>query len=134
MSRLSFSSHDFAGITVIKVAGELDGTGNQELDSFIKRARRSPDDLLVFDLADLEFLDSSGVRALLDAYTTAVEHGANVHLAALRGEPAQLLSVTGLDAVLPVYASVAEALHEASRPDARNRDDYRDESVRAVDA
>ncbi|SDJ44590.1 STAS domain-containing protein [Nonomuraea jiangxiensis] len=116
MSELSFSTHNSAGITVIKVSGKLDGTGNEALDSFIKSARHAPDDLLVFDLSELEFLDSTGLRALLDAYSCAVRHGANVYFASLQDEPARLFSATGLDTVLPVHASVAEALHEASRP------------------
>lgn len=64
---------------------------------------------LLLDLSGITFCDSSGLNALLRLYRYAQHAGGRV---AVAGPPAQLtrmLSVTGMDTVLPVCASVVEA-------------------------
>ncbi len=52
---------------VIRVSGELDLSNVDLLEAQIDGALESPPDLLTFDLADLRFLDSSGIGVLLRA-------------------------------------------------------------------
>jgi anti-anti-sigma factor len=52
---------------VMKVSGELDLSNVDMLEARIDEALESQPDLLTFDLADLRFLDSSGIGLLLRA-------------------------------------------------------------------
>ncbi|MEU8247702.1 STAS domain-containing protein [Nonomuraea sp. NPDC048916] len=116
MSLLTYACQHLPGVTVIAVGGELDATNASRLESFIDESRRRPDDHLVFDLTEMCFLDSSGLRVLLNAYTYGTRQGGSVRLAALRPMPARMVQITRIDAHLPVHPTVAEALTTVLAP------------------
>ncbi|MEV4179610.1 STAS domain-containing protein [Nonomuraea sp. NPDC049709] len=94
---------------VLALAGELDRTNSGELASYLKQARR-PGDHVVVDLAELSFMDSSGLHLLLDCHRACLADGASLHLAAAYGAPARVLEVTGVARFLPGHATLQEAI------------------------
>ncbi|MEU7895047.1 STAS domain-containing protein [Nonomuraea sp. NPDC049152] len=116
MPPLTLSCQHLPGaVTVITVAGEVDHTTSDQLDTFIQQARRQPSDHLVVELTEMPFMDSSGLSVLIRAYVLAHQHGGSLRLAAPPPVPARLLRITGLDARLPVHATTADALAAASK-------------------
>jgi anti-sigma B factor antagonist len=83
-----------AGTLFLRVSGDLD---RHSRDAF----RSSLDDVLargrpvVIDLTGLEFLDSSGLGALLDARRRAVALGIDLRIAGEHGGVARVLRRTG---------------------------------------
>jgi anti-sigma B factor antagonist len=69
----------------------------------------------VVDLTQLEFLDSTGLGALIGAHKRAAEHGGSVRLVAHEGQILRLLRITGLLEVFSVYPSVEAALGDDAR-------------------
>jgi anti-anti-sigma factor len=65
---------------------------------------------VIFDLTELSFLDSAGLQVLLACIRRGGADGSSVHLAAAQGKPARLLQITGIDAHLPVHATVEQAI------------------------
>jgi len=64
--QVSTSTHERA--LVIRLVGELDLAGAPTLASAVEWAAADPSDLpLVLDMADVSFIDSTGVRTLLEA-------------------------------------------------------------------
>ncbi len=61
--------------------------------------------LVVVDLSDVTFMDSSALRELL-----LLNRVCPVRVVAPDGEPRLVLEVSGLDQVLPVFNTVTEAL------------------------
>jgi anti-anti-sigma factor len=59
----------------VRAIGELDMEGVPALAAEIAQVRESGCRQLVIDLSDLTFLDSSGLRCLLDCYTEARQNG-----------------------------------------------------------
>ncbi|TYB45817.1 STAS domain-containing protein [Nonomuraea sp. PA05] len=110
MPSLSAHHQHHVGATVISLAGEIDLACAPGLHHFIAQVRRHPTDHLIFDMAEVTFMDSMGLRVLLDAYTLAERHGGAVHLTALHGAPARLLSITGLDQRFRLHPSTGTAL------------------------
>ncbi len=53
------------GTTVVKLAGEIDISNVDELGEVVDHFVSRPGDRVVFDLVDLQFLDSSGIAMLL---------------------------------------------------------------------
>ncbi|MFF6993170.1 anti-sigma factor antagonist [Streptomyces sp. NPDC010273] len=95
-------------VTVTTVSGDLDaGTAPAVYRQALKALSRSP--LVVMDLADTAFCDSSGFNALLRLRRRAAEAGGQLALAAPPAQVTRLLTLTGGDAIFPVYGSVAEA-------------------------
>jgi len=63
---------------------------------------------IIVDLAGLEFIDSSGVAALVRGRNLARQAGGDLMLAAPRQQVLRVLTLTRLVDVFPVYATVAE--------------------------
>ncbi|GGU12107.1 STAS domain-containing protein [Streptomyces lateritius] len=70
---------------------------------------------LILDLAAVTFCDSSGFNALVGIFRCAKEPGGSLTLAAVPDRLERLLSLTGLDALLPAYPTAADALAAHAR-------------------
>ncbi|WP_304452009.1 STAS domain-containing protein [Nocardiopsis sp. YSL2] len=109
------------GTTVVELSGEIDiATADQVFADLVTAASEG---CVVVDLSEVEFIDASGVNALVGAMRAAVR--AHHHLA-LANPPAQLtriLDVLALHAVLPTHPDVDTALaaHRSMVPAPRRR-------------
>ncbi|MGR6919635.1 STAS domain-containing protein [[Actinomadura] parvosata] len=110
MPALRMHASHHADATVITVAGEIDLASAPALHRFIAEMHRPPAGHLVLDLAEVPFMDSMGLRVLLEAYTAAEQHGGAVHLAAVQRAPARLLRLTRLHERFRLHASTQLAL------------------------
>ncbi|MGI8334504.1 STAS domain-containing protein [Actinomadura scrupuli] len=107
---MSTHAHDWC--TVVALAGELDLSTAPQLRRQILRSRtRGPH--LVLDLAQLTFMDTTGLQVIMDAHTQALPTGATVAVAGPAGAPLRLLQITGLHHHLPVFTTLGEALSAA---------------------
>jgi anti-sigma B factor antagonist len=95
---------DSAGTVVVKLFGEFDMAGCSNFEAAVKSLQSLNGDPLrkvVIDLAELTFIDSSGIRSLLDSKRRAEEHGlALVVRVPEAGQVRQVLELTGVDHVL----------------------------------
>ena len=65
---------------------------------------------LVVDLEGVEFMDSTGLSALVSGLMRTSESGGGMTVVCTRPQVLRLLALTGLDQVLKVHSSVAEAV------------------------
>jgi anti-sigma B factor antagonist len=82
--------------TVLELAGELDLESTPELDRQLRELDGTNLGRLLIDLSGLEFMDSTGLAAMVRAQRSARENG---HRLALRPGPSQvqrLFELTGL--------------------------------------
>lgn len=86
---------------VIALAGELDLDGAQRVSLELQRAAAADVRRIVLDLSNLEFIDSSGVRLIVEADARSRTDGAK--LALIRGpRPVQrVFELTGVAERLP---------------------------------
>jgi anti-anti-sigma factor len=91
------------GAVTVALSGELDLAGVAELQQAIEHARVVGDRVAV-DLADLEFIDSSGLRVLVALHNAAETHGFEYSI--LPGPPAvqRAFVLCGLDRTLRFVA------------------------------
>ncbi len=100
---------------VYRLRGSLDvATSPSVRAALMEAAGEGKHDVFV-DLTRLEFLDSTGLGALIGAHRRALEHGGKVRLAVGEGPIARLLNITGLIRVFPVYATLEDALADNGR-------------------
>jgi anti-sigma B factor antagonist len=99
------------GICVVRVRGEVDMSHEEEVRAELRRAVASEAEGIVVDLTECEFIDSSGVRALLlSREAQESEKGPNrLAVAASSEQILRILSVMGIDRVIPIRATVDEA-------------------------
>ena len=110
------------GPVVVALRGELDVTCAAEIAAAVG-VGAAPGQLVIVDLAGLDFIDCAALRALAAAQRRARHDGGDVLLAAPDGPVRRLLALTGLDSVLDTYPSVtaARAAAPADAPAPRRR-------------
>lgn len=107
---LSVSRLTERGATVVALQGLIDINTVEQLAKAIDGAIQA-DRPLVIDLAEIESLDSTGLRVLLDARSAMLRR--NEPLAVVcdaHGSIAKMLDVAGAGRFLHIYATRAEAL------------------------
>jgi anti-anti-sigma factor len=102
------SSEDRA--TLIVIRGELDLASGPELEAEFARLRQSPPEVLIVDLRQLDFMDSTGLSILLKAHQKAVEEGREFGLVRGTQQVQHLLELTGVTERLPMADSPEELL------------------------
>jgi anti-sigma B factor antagonist len=70
---------------------------------------------VVVDLTQLDFLDSTGLGALIGAHRRATENAGTLRLVVKDGPILRLLNITGLIRALSVYPALDDALADTSR-------------------
>jgi anti-anti-sigma factor len=81
-SAASFERRDVSGNRTLFVGGEIDLDNAHELRDQLRCAMRESHSPTVVDLSGVEFMDSSGINALIDAHRNAPEFGSNLVIVA----------------------------------------------------
>jgi anti-sigma B factor antagonist len=100
---------------VFKLRGSLDLATAPTVRAALTDAAGDANRDLIVDLTQIEFLDSTGLGALIGAHRRATEHNGSLRLVVTEGPIARLLNITGLLRVFSVYHSLADALADQSR-------------------
>jgi anti-sigma B factor antagonist len=99
---------------VFKLSGSFDIATAPSVRAALTDASDEKKDVIV-DLCALEFLDSTGLGALIGAHRRATEGGGWLRLIAGEGPILRLLNITGLIRVLAVYPTLDDALADHAR-------------------
>jgi anti-sigma B factor antagonist len=101
-------------LLVIRVNdARIDAGRTAAFKSYLEDRIRSGDSRLILDLTQVQFVDSSGLGALVFGLKS-VGPGGLFALVGLTGSVVRLFSMTRMDRVFPLYASVDEAVAGAS--------------------
>ncbi|GAA4622029.1 STAS domain-containing protein [Cellulomonas oligotrophica] len=98
------------GVAVLRPQGRLTMVTAGELKAEVERTVAEGHPVVVLDLADVPFVDSSGLGALVGALRTARTAGGDLRIARVGAQVATVLSLTTMDRVLRPYASVEDAV------------------------
>jgi len=93
-----YADHARADTWVVTVIGEVDLANRDRFEAVVKRALNATPPKLVFDLAGVRFMDSSGLGVLL-----AATHGAtSVEVRAPSSAVRRLIEISGLAELLRI--------------------------------
>jgi anti-anti-sigma factor len=112
-SHFRVETHDEARGTVLTVAGELDLASAPALEEELDQALNGGSGVVVVDLRELEFIDSTGLSVLVKAHQRAQESGCSFGLVKGGAQVQRLLSLTGLEDRLTVTDTPEELLSGA---------------------
>lgn len=107
----SMLSHEQQGsVAVVTVTDQLDARNSQEAKDFFRSLVERGETRIVVDLSELEFVDSSGLGALVTAIKTARQAGGDVRLCGLTQAVKTIFELTRLTRVFDLYDDRSSAI------------------------
>ncbi|MEW6733698.1 MAG: STAS domain-containing protein [Acidobacteriota bacterium] len=109
---ITINEREQAGVKIFDLVGRITlGSGNVELRESINKALDAGDKKLLLNLAELSYLDSAGVGALVGCFTSAQSRGASLKLVNLTKKIHDVLAITKLITVFDTFESESEAIN-----------------------
>jgi anti-sigma B factor antagonist len=111
MALLQATYRDAGTITVLDLSGRITlGEGSALLRSTIRELLADQRFKILVNLADINYIDSSGIGELVGAYTTVKNRGGELKLLHLTKKVHDLLQITKLYTVFDVFSDEEIAL------------------------
>lgn len=98
------------GALIVKLAGELDQHAAVGLRSELDKKICAGCDNMIFDLSELEFMDSSGIGVIIGRYKNITALGGMLVIAAPRPGVERILRLSAIDKIIPVCTSLSAAM------------------------
>lgn len=111
-SHFNFETRAEEDVRILKLAGELDLAASPSLEEELDRALSSEASLVLVDLRELDFMDSTGLSVLVRAHQTAEQNGRRFVLVNGSHQVQRLLSLTGIAGRMTLVDSPDEVLRE----------------------
>src|SRR5580692_509376 len=112
---LKLHMHVIDGMQVFELSGSLDIATSPTVRASLLDASARGDHRLIVDLTNVDFLDSTGLGALIGAQRRAKEFDGEVRLVVKEGQIVRLLRITGLLKIFAVYPSLNDAVKDGTR-------------------
>ena len=107
---LSVSSDNHGDVVVIRAVGDVDATTAGVLREALTMPLASGRVNLVADLSQVQFMDSSGLGVLVGRLKAARQVGGGLRCLVTTDRIRRIFNATGLERVLPLYDSAADAV------------------------
>jgi anti-sigma B factor antagonist len=114
MAETGFPIRVVRDVPVVTAPEEIDIANAHVLRTALLRAAAHAHGTLVVDLGRTRFCDTAGVHALAGAHNRAQAEGSQVLLVITGAAVLRIFAITGLDRVIPNFASLDEALAAAA--------------------
>ncbi len=113
MSALTgFSIETISGMPVVAAPAEIDVANTEMLRAALISAAADGYATVVVDLSQTAFCDSTGLNVLVRGHKRAAAEGGELRLVIGAASLLRIFSVTGVDRVIPIFTTLAEALGE----------------------
>jgi anti-anti-sigma factor len=115
MTKLEVARAEAGGVPVLRLTGRLTlGEGSRSLRGTISDIAAEGHKSVLLDLAELSYIDSSGLGSLVAGYNSLKSKGGSVGLFQVPERVQELLDMSGLAAVFKIFATQQEAISELS--------------------
>lgn len=104
---LDFSLHE--GVGLLAVEGRLDATNHHELERRFKEFLKEASSF-VFDLDGVDFIDSTGLGAIVSCLKSAAEREGDIVIANLQPKPRMVFNITRAYKIFDIFDSRESAL------------------------
>ncbi|MHC5027424.1 MAG: STAS domain-containing protein [Planctomycetota bacterium] len=101
---------DKAGITVLRLTGNLDSTSTPELETHLARLIDSGTRRVVVDLTEVDFVSSAGLGVLLFAAQSLAPSGGTLRVCCPNDAVRYAFDASGFSKILSVFENEQDAL------------------------
>ena len=112
---LEVSVGELQGMPVIRVAGELDLSNVSEIRAMVADQCELRPSVLIFDLRELTYMDSSGLGVLVGAKRRLAANEGEVMILTEQNAVLKALSLSGLDRIIRVFPTEQALLASRGR-------------------
>ncbi len=98
------------GVVVISLEGRMDVYKSLEVENEVNKYIDSGEKFIVFDLENVKYMSSSGIRVLIATLRRLKEMGGTVKLANLNPSVKKIFKLVELEDLFETYGSVDEAV------------------------
>jgi anti-sigma B factor antagonist len=99
-----------ADIVTLSLSGKLDTTSAKAFEQKILAHIESGDRRFIIDLAQLDYISSSGLRVLVAAAKRLANDNGKIVLCSLKDSVREVFNIVGFLSVFPAYGSYDEAV------------------------
>lgn len=96
--------------TLVSVSGRMDAVSSPEFEKELGRLIDEGNVNFVIDLAELDYISSSGLRSVLATAKKLKAQNGKIFLAALQAVVKEVFEISGFSTIIPIYESVEAAL------------------------
>ena len=111
---MEISQKEENGIVSIAIRGRLDADTSLEAEKVVKDVLGSEANRLLFNLGELEYLSSAGLRVLLSAAKEMRRRDGKIVLCALNEFVKEIFEVSGFQSLIPITDSVESGIEVLS--------------------
>ncbi len=113
---MKITTRQVDGVTILDLSGRITlGEGSVQLRDAVRDLLSKGSKLILLNLADVNYIDSSGIGELVSAYTTVRNQGGELKLLNLTKKVHDLLQITKLYTVFDVKDDEASAIASFTR-------------------
>ncbi|WP_432570080.1 STAS domain-containing protein [Kineococcus sp. SYSU DK005] len=105
--------HEHDGCSLVAISGEVDAESAPALRARLNAVVAQGHHHLVIDLRKVDFLDSTGLGALVGVLQRVRFHDGSLHLVCTQEKILRIFRITGLTKVFPLHDSPEQALAAA---------------------
>jgi anti-sigma B factor antagonist len=108
---MTASTRKIEGVNIIDLSGRITiGEGTIMLREAVRSLLQKNEKKILLNLADVSYIDSSGIGELVSSFTTVGTQGGKLKLLSLTKKVHDLLSITKLLTVFEVFDDEAKAI------------------------
>jgi anti-sigma B factor antagonist len=108
---VKMSSRQVGDVTVVDATGRITlGEGASVFRDMIRDLAAKGNKKILVNLADVSYIDSSGIGEMVSSFTTVTNHGGQLKLLSLTKRVKDLLQITKLYTVFEVFEDEASAV------------------------
>jgi anti-anti-sigma factor len=107
---MAFGETTVGGAALVKPDGRIDMSNAEAFQKVLESAVQGAKNGVVVDMANVDYISSAGLRALMIAFRAAKAGGKGFGVAALTPLVLEIFTISRFNLVFPLYGAVGEAL------------------------
>ena len=116
MPAVGYSVNSVNGLPVVSAPAEIDASNADELRRVLVTCADEGHAVLVVDMSETLFCDSTGLHQLVRAHKRATRAGGEVRLVIAAPTVLRLFAIVGIDGFFPMFKSLDEAVAAPPAP------------------
>lgn len=110
--RMELAAKKYKNIAIIEVKSDMDLYNAHELKEMVNKMLRMNIVKLIIDLEDVNYIDSSGIGALIQIHLLLKKKGYHLRITRVHGTVAKVIKLTKLIGFLPIVDTITDAIKQ----------------------